>query len=155
MKTDFRPMQESDIPFLTELYISTRWEELQPVPWTDEEKLRFLRWQFEAQHTHYQKYFPNARFDIISYKKKPIGRLYLDQRENEIRVVDIALLPPYRGKGIGSRLLKNIMADAQASNRTVTIHVEQNNPAMRLYERLGFTKINEEGIYWLMEWKHD
>lgn len=155
MKTSFRPMREDDKPFLTELYISTRWEELQPVPWADEEKLNFLRWQFDAQHTHYTQYFPNARFDLILYKNRPIGRLYIDQREDEIRIVDIALLPQYRNQGIGARLIKDVMTDATKHGLAVRIHVEHNNPAMHLYDRLGFKKINEEGIYWLMEWKND
>lgn len=154
MKISFRPMREDDKPFLAELYSSTRWDELQPVPWTDEEKINFLRWQFEAQHTHYTKYFPNARFDLILYKNRPIGRLYIDQREDEIRIVDIALLPQYRNQGIGARLIKDVLADATKRGLVVRIHVEHNNPAMNLYDRLGFKKINEEGIYWLMEWKN-
>jgi len=145
-------MTEKDKPFLEKLYASTRWEELQPVPWTDEEKLNFLKFQFEAQHDHYMKYFTDANFDLILHKKKPIGRLYLDRREDEIRIVDIALLPEYRNKGIGSKLLHDVMAEAQSKDILVRIHVEHNNPAMALYERLGFKKVNEEGVYWLMEW---
>ena len=115
MKVQFRAIREEDRRFLQKLYRSTRWEELAPVPWSTEQKEDFLKWQFEAQHTHYQKYFPDATFDIILYKSKPIGRLYLDRRADEFRIVDIALLPEYRNKGIGSQLLQNIMADAERS----------------------------------------
>ncbi|GAB4308515.1 MAG: GNAT family N-acetyltransferase [Phototrophicales bacterium] len=150
---DFRPICEADIPFLTELYISTRWEELQPVPWTAEEKRHFLHWQFQAQHAHYQKYFPNAQFYILTHQNEAIGRLYLDRRDDEIRIVDIALVPQYRNQGIGSHLLQELMVDAKQNRLAIRIHVENNNPAMNLYRRLGFCKVHQDGIYWLMEWK--
>lgn len=153
MKLRLRPITDKDKSFLASVYASTRQEELAPVPWTDEQKQVFLQFQFEAQHTHYMKYFPDAAFDIILLRNKPIGRLYLDRREDEIRIVDIALLPQYRNRGIGSRLLKPILDEAQAAGIQVRIHVEMNNPAMKLYQRLGFQKVNEEGVYWLMEWQ--
>ena len=152
MKLSFRPMTDKDKPFLAEVYTSTRWEELAPVPWTEQQKKEFLQFQFEAQHTHYMEHFPNASFDIILLKKSKIGRLYLDRRAEEIRIVDIALLPKYRNQGIGSRLLMDVLDEAREKALLVRIHVEQNNPALALYQRLGFTKVNEEGIYWLMEW---
>lgn len=152
MKIKFRNEAEKDKPFLQELYRTTRWEELVPVPWSDDEKKDFLRWQFEAQYTHYQKYFPEAHFKIVLDKNKPIGRLYLDYRDDEIRIVDIALLPEHRNRGIGSKLIKDVMAEAGRLGLMVRIHVEHNNPAMTLYERLGFQKVDEEGVYWLMEW---
>lgn len=152
MSITFRPMTEKDLPFLERLYISTRWEEMQQAPWSDEQRTNFLKFQFNAQHDHYMKYFSDASFDIVLKKNKPIGRLYLDRRNDEIRIVDIALLPEYRGKGIGSQLLKDVMQEAQEKAILVRIHVEHNNPAMRLYERLEFKKIDEEGVYWLMEW---
>lgn len=153
MKLAFRPINDKDKPFLAEVYASTRWEELAPVPWTDEQKKEFLQFQFDAQHTHYMEHFPDAEYNIILLKKNKIGRLYLDRRADEIRIVDIALLPKYRNKGIGSRLLQDVLNEAREKALLVRIHVEQNNPAMALYQRLGFTKVKEEGIYWLMEWQ--
>jgi GNAT superfamily N-acetyltransferase len=153
MTVKFRAIKNSDQPFLQKLYFSTRWKELEPVPWSNEQKDVFLKSQFDAQHSHYQKYFPAASFDLVLYKNVPIGRLYLDRRADEIRIIDIALLPEYRNRGIGSQLLQDVIADAAKSRLLVRIHVEQHNPAMGLYERLGFKKIHEEGVYWLMEWK--
>ncbi len=84
--------------------------------------------------------------------EQPVGRLYVIRWDHEIRIVDIALLPQFRRSGIGSSLLQNILAEGARSGKTVTIHVEQFNPAMRLYERLGFQEIGEVGVYYRMEW---
>jgi ribosomal protein S18 acetylase RimI-like enzyme len=138
--------------FLYQVYAGTRTEELAITPWTEEQKQAFLRMQFDAQHTHYQKNFPNASFDVIGKSGRPVGRLYVDRRPAEIRVIDIALLPEERGGGIGGMLMQSILDEAGTGGKTVTIHVERNNPAMHLYERLGFTRIEDQGVYWLMKW---
>lgn len=150
-----RSMTDADLPFLLEVYAAARAEELAQVPWTEAEKRAFLTSQFNAQHHHYQTYYKTASFDVIEQKGQPIGRLYVDRWPNEIRIVDIALLPPYRNQGLGSHLLCQIQAEAQAIGKTVSIHVEKYNPAYQLYNRLGFTKIGETGVYDLLAWKPD
>ncbi|MCA9733421.1 MAG: GNAT family N-acetyltransferase [Deferribacteres bacterium] len=152
MKISFRPIQNNDETFLFKIYASTREEELAAVPWTSEQKHEFLRQQFKAQHDHYQKHFSDAQFMLILANDEPIGRLYRDDRENEIRLIDIALLPAFRGQGIGEKMLRDILAEGKRRDVLVRIHVEQNNPALRLYSRLGFQAIEEQGIYYLMEW---
>ena len=153
MKLSFQPISEIDIPFLERLYASTREDEMKIVPWTEKEKKDFLALQFNAQHTYYQEQFKEAKFDIIVKEQKPIGRLYLDNRKDEVRIIDITIMPEYRGKGIGGELMKGILEDAQKQQLPVRIHVEQNNPAMHLYNRLGFKKTGDTGVYFLMEWK--
>ncbi len=150
-----RPITPEEMEFLLRVYASTRAEEMAQVPWTDEEKAEFLRFQFQAQHKYYQEQFPNAAFDLILVGEEPVGRLYVDRREEEIRLVDIALLAEWRGNGLGSRLLDDLLSEARQSGKLVRIHVEHNNPAMRLYLRLGFEKIEEQGVYHLMEWRAD
>ena len=81
------------------------------------------------------------------------GRLYVHRREREIRIMDIALLPEFRGRGIGTKLLNEILMEGERTGRPVTIHVESFNPARRLYERLGFTRVASNGVYLLLEWK--
>lgn len=154
----FRPAnwdgEASDLPFLRELYASTRREELAPAGWPKEQVENFLSQQFHAQHVHYQEHYADADFDVIlSDQGEPIGRLYLIEWEKEFRIVDIALLPETRRKGIGGRILSEIIERAFAVGKAVSIHVEQYNPAMHLYERLGFEKIDEKGVYHLMEIK--
>jgi ribosomal protein S18 acetylase RimI-like enzyme len=149
----FRPITEKDRDFLYRVYASTREEELALTDWDDAQKEAFLQMQFNAQHTYYQEHYPKAEFKIILLSNVPIGRLYLERMEQEFRLIDIALLPEFRNREIGSGLIKDIMAEAAQENKAVRIHVEEFNPAMRLYERLNFKKIEMRGVYWFMEWK--
>jgi len=149
----FRNITEEDKDCLFEIYSSTRQEELSLTNWTAEQKLIFLKNQFEAQHFHYQKYYGDTYFWIILYAEKVAGRLYL-QISNEIRIVDITLLPEFRNKNIGTGILKDIQNLAKNLSKNVSIHVEQFNPALKLYKRLGFQEIETvNSIYFLMQWK--
>jgi GNAT superfamily N-acetyltransferase len=149
----FRPIAPEDQNFLFKLYASTRKEEVAQTGWTDFEQENFLRQQFLAQHQFYTEQFSNAEFKIILADNKAIGRLYMDYRDDEIRVIDISLLPGFRNKGIGSGLLSDILSRAKKLNKPVRIHVERYNPALKLYNRLGFVRIGDTGVYYLMEWK--
>lgn len=148
----FRSITDADHPFLKQVYASTREEELTVVPWSEEQKQAFLEFQFNAQHTFYQTQFGDAAFWVIEQAGVPIGRLYLDRRADEIRIIDIALLPAYRDRGIGTALLNAVLAEGQDKNQPVTIHVERNNRALHLYRRLGFVQKGDESIYYLMQW---
>ncbi len=152
----FRPARledPEDMNFLYRVFASTRMEELSVVDWTPEQLEDFLQMQFYAQHKYYQEHFTKAAYDLILLKEHPIGRLYLDRRKGEMSIIDIALLPEHRGKGIGRALMEDILAEGQTTNRKVCIHVEKNNPALRLYNRLGFKEDGEVGPYYYMEWR--
>jgi GNAT superfamily N-acetyltransferase len=151
-KTDLRPCRKEDVPFLFRLYASTREAEMSLVDWSAAEKSAFLRMQFDAQSRYYADVFSHARFEVIELEGRAIGRLYVEQRDDVIHVIDIALLPEWRGKGIGSRIMKAILNQAASARLPVQIHVEQFNPAMRLYLRLGFRPIRHDGVYMLMKW---
>ncbi len=146
-----RPITPKDKGFLYRVYSSTREDELRQTAWSDEEKEAFLSMQFEAQHKYYMEQFPNAAFQLILSDDEPIGRLYLDRRADEFRLIDIALLPEHRNQGIGSVFMKKLLGEARAAGLPVRIHVERFNPALRLYQRLGFREISEDGVYLLME----
>lgn len=152
-RLDFRPIRDEDREFLRRLYGSTRADELARTGWTEEEKGRFIEFQFGAQHEYYQEQFPDAAFDLVLVDGAAAGRLYVDRRPDEIRLIDIALLPEYRRRGIGGELMERVLAEGRAAGLPVQIHVERNNPAMRLYERLGFRRVEEQGVYWLMRWQ--
>lgn len=147
-----RPIRPDDEAFLYRVYASTREDELAVLDWDRAQKEEFLRMQFRAQHTFYLEQFTQAQFDLIVLDGEPVGRLYVDRRSDEIRIVDIALLTEHRRRGIGSRLLNDLLAEARAAGLPVRIHVEQNNPALGLYHRLGFRRIADKGVYFLMEW---
>lgn len=149
-----RPILNEDMEVLFRVYASTRAEEMaMVVDWTDEQKEAFLRMQFQAQHAWYQEHYIGAQFDLLLADGIPAGRLYVHRRGSEIRLVDISLLPEYRGSGIGSSLLRQLMSEAEAAGKPLTIHVEKYNPAMRLYLRLGFKPIEDRGPYDLLEWR--
>jgi ribosomal protein S18 acetylase RimI-like enzyme len=152
---NFRPIEVADLSLLSAIYASTRADEMALVPgWTDEQKTAFLAQQFQAQHTYYQANFQQAAFQIILFENQSAGRLYLNQTEKAFHIIDISLLPEYRRRGIGELILRSIFDDATAVNKVVSIHVERNNPALRLYQRLGFTMLDDSHpIYLLMEWR--
>lgn len=147
-----RPITSDDEALLYRIYASTREEELALTSWDDAQKAAFLMMQFTAQHRYYQENYPHAAFDVILLNGQPAGRLYVDRWPEEIRIIDITLLPEYRNAGIGTKLLKGILEEATQAGKKVGIHVERFNPAMRLYERLGFSTVGEHGVYYLMEW---
>jgi ribosomal protein S18 acetylase RimI-like enzyme len=148
----FRPISfPEDLPFLSKVYASTRLEELAITGWPQEQIDQFLQMQFDMQHHYYQQQFEDAKYEIILWEKEEIGRLYTDLREDEIRIIDIVLLPQYRNKGIGRDLLVDILAKAASLGKCVRIHVEKNNPALKFYQSLGFCKIGDADVYLLME----
>ncbi|GHA13528.1 N-acetyltransferase GCN5 [Arenicella chitinivorans] len=150
----FRPETGDDREFLRILYASTREAEMAMVPWTKEQIEEFLDMQFDAQSKFYAEQFKDAEFSIVTQGGRNIGRLYVDRRPNEIRIIDIALLPKHRGRGYGDAILRHVMQIAARDGLPVTIHVEKNNPAMRLYKKLGYTLLEDQGVYDLMQWTH-
>jgi ribosomal protein S18 acetylase RimI-like enzyme len=121
------------------------------VPWADAAKEAFLRMQFSAQDAWYHDQMPDASYQVVLVDGEPAGRLYVDRRDGEIRIVDIALLPQHRGRGLGTTLLREILAEADAAGKPVTIHVERFNRALGLYERLGFAQVDDQGVYLLLQ----
>jgi ribosomal protein S18 acetylase RimI-like enzyme len=150
-----RPITPADTSFLVRVYASSRAEELAVTGWSEELKADFCRRQFDAQSAYYAENYPGASFQIIERDGWPVGRLYVDRWEKEIRIVDITLLPEFRGSGAGTKLLRELQEEARAAGKSLTIHVERFNRALQLYQRLGFRKIEDKGVYLLMEWKAD
>ena len=142
---------DADQAFLRDLYASTRAEEMDLLDWTPGQKQDFLAMQFHAQTTHYADYYPDAERSIIECHEVPIGRLYVDRREGEIEIIDIALMPAMRGRGIGRQLLRQMIAESRTSARRLRIYVEHFNPARALYDRLGFRQVGTNGVYHELE----
>ena len=150
---DRRPQQPTDRDFLARLYASTREPEMAATGWAPVQVQAFLEQQFEAQSRFYRERFGRASFEVLLLQSQPVGRLYVERREDEIRIIDIALLPEYRGRGFGAALVGELLAEAAAIGCPVRIHVEQYNPALAWYQRLGFRAIGDQGVYYLMEWR--
>ncbi len=148
---ELRPVQPADGELLFRVYAGTREAELAVVPWDAAQKEAFLRAQFDAQTRWYREHYAGASHDVVLVDGEAAGRLYVYRGGTEIRIVDIALLPDRRGEGVGSTLLRDLLAEADAAGKRVTIHVERLNPALRLYERLGFRLAEDKGIHLLLE----
>lgn len=146
-----RPVTADDQPFLLRVYASTRERELAQVPFSPEQKAAFLAQQFRAQSVHYANHYGDASFDLVEVDGVPAGRLIVARWADRMLIVDVALLDAFRGRGIGTRLLQPLLAEADADGKRISIHVERQNPAQRLYARLGFSPVSdgEEAIYQL------
>jgi ribosomal protein S18 acetylase RimI-like enzyme len=148
-----REAPDRDDAFLDRLYATTRVEELAQTGWSETEVRRFLHEQSRLQRAHYREHYPDAEFLVIVGDDAPVGRLYLDERPGELRLMDIALMPACRGAGRGTALIESIQSLAGQSALAVTLHVEPFNPAARLYRRLGFEVVESRGVYQFMRWQ--
>jgi GNAT superfamily N-acetyltransferase len=148
-----RQVEEADEAHLLAVYTATRLEELAATDWSDEQKAAFCRMQFEAQDAHYHSHYATAERSVILAGGTPAGRLYVDRWTHEIRIVEIALLPAFRGHGIGTKILTNLQNEARETGKFLSIHVERFNPALSLYARLGFTLAEDKGVYLLLHWQ--
>jgi GNAT superfamily N-acetyltransferase len=144
-----RTARPEDAALVAAIYACTRDEELRQVPWTGAQKKAFTDWQSEQQEKHYALHYPAAERLLVE-RGEPIGRIYVDTTRAEVRLMDVTLLPPLRGQGLGSRLMDVVLAYAQGLGLPVSLHVEPFNPAKRMYERLGFRVVETRGLYELM-----
>ena len=147
-----RPTTDADYDFMRDLYASTREDEMVHFPFDEAQKQAFLDQQFAAQYAHYGLHYPTCERNIVERGGVPVGRLWIDEWRDQIRLVDIALVPESRRGGIGTALLRQVMARGAAAGKPVTIHVESYNPALTLYRRLGFEHVDTNGVYFLMRW---
>lgn len=148
---ELAPVAAGDEEFLYRVYASTRTQELAVVPWDEAQKDAFLRAQFGAQQRWYGEHYERASHEIIRVDGKAAGRLYVHRGDAEIRIVDITLMPEHRGKGVGTSLLRALLSEADEAGKRLAIHVERLNPALRLYERLGFAVAEDKGVYLFLE----
>lgn len=149
-----RPVTKEDDPFLLEVYASTRADELGQAEWAEGQKEMFLRWQFDLQRREYDARFPNARYQLIVIDEEPAGRIWVGEDEEQIRLLDIALLPHFQRRGAGTILLRELMKEADNAGKLLRHMVfVLNNDAHRFYERLGFVVIEDLGAYKHMEYR--
>lgn len=142
-----RPATDADVGFLHAVYASGRTKELASVPWTAEQKDAFLRSQSHAQLTYYREHYPRAEYSIVVSGGRDVGRIFVEHRDEDLRLMDMGLLPEFRGHGIGTALLADVIARGESLGLPIVLHVESFNPARRLYERFGFVDEGEVGAY--------
>lgn len=155
MTITLQAVEPGDEAVLIEVYGGTREAELATTDWDDAQKRTFVEQQFRAQDQYYRANYANASYDVILVDDQPAGRLYVARWPDEIRIMDIALLGPFRGRGVGTRLLAELQAEATSTSKPLRIHVERFNPALSLYGRLGFRLVEDRGVYLFLEWSPD
>lgn len=146
-----QPARDDDTDFFACVYASTRADELAGVPFSPEQRAAFLAQQFAAQTAHYTRHYADASYDVVLVDGEPAGRLIVARLPTELLIVDVALLPAHRARGVGSRLLARVVDEAEERGVKVTIHVERMNRALSLYTRLGFAAVADDGVYLTME----
>lgn len=151
---ELRPVAPTDDEFLVSVYAATRAEELAQVTWSDEQKTAFLRWQFGLQRNEYQANYPNPQHCVILVDEQPAGRIWISRGDDQVRLLDIALLEEFQNLGVGTLLLRRLIDEAIRDNKPLRHMVfVLNANAKRFYERLGFVVIEEVGAYHHMEWR--
>jgi len=153
-KLTLRPVTTADDPFLLAVYESTRDKELSQAQWQEGQREQFVRWQFEMQRREYDVRFPDARYQMIVIDEEPAGRIWVGADDEEIRLLDIAILPQFQNRGVGTILLKDLMREAKDAGKFLRHMVfVLNDNAHRFYERLGFVIIEDLGAYKHMEYR--
>ena len=147
-----RPATPADEAFELVLYTATRWDEFKLVDWSDAQKQTFFKMQFMVRQQQYCRVYPRAIDSIILLDSEPIGRLLVDQDERYLVLIDIAVLPLHQNRGVGTKLVQSLLEEAAAAGKSVRLHVLATNPAMRMYQRLGFVATDEDGVYVEMKW---
>jgi ribosomal protein S18 acetylase RimI-like enzyme len=146
----FRPAVDADMPVLVDLYASARAAEMALVAWPEEAKRQFLDQQCRLQDEHYRRHYVGADFWLVLLDGAPIGRVYVHRTRADLRLMEITLLPEQRGKGLGRALLAELIDESERQGVQLSLHVEPDNPARMWYERLGFQREEERGVYWFM-----
>ncbi|HEX8747874.1 MAG TPA: GNAT family N-acetyltransferase [Pyrinomonadaceae bacterium] len=148
-----RPVTPEDEETLLKIYASTREEEMRlATGWTDEQKEMFLRWQLQMQRSDYEGRFPQADYQLILFDGEPAGRLWVARTAEQIRLLDIAILPEFQNRKIGTYLLRKLIEESEATATPLRHMIYKlNTEARRFYERLGFRLKEDEHMYLLME----
>jgi ribosomal protein S18 acetylase RimI-like enzyme len=151
---ELRPVSETDNEFLLSVYASTRADELAQVEWVEGQQEMFLSWQLDLQRREYEARFPDAAYDVILVDQQPAGRIWVGSDDEQIRLLDIALLPQFQNRGVGTELVRRLIKEASRQGKVLRHMVfVLNNNAERFYERLGFKRIEDFGAYKHMEWR--
>ena len=153
MSVTLRDTCPEDQAFLLAVFATTRAQEMALVPWTEEQREAFIKMQFDAQDSFYHEQYPAASYQLIVDNGERVGRLYVHRTEEEIDILDITVLPPNRNAGLGTSLIRELLVEGAQTGKSVRIWVEHFNPSLSLFERLGFSRIQEDGFNYLLEYK--
>jgi ribosomal protein S18 acetylase RimI-like enzyme len=147
-----RAARPEDGPLLHRIYASTRVDELADAPWPDTAKDAFIKQQYLAREVGYARSHPQAERLIVEENDTPVGSLWVDRGEDRLLLLDIALLPEHRGRGVGRTLLEGLQREAASRGVPLALQVAKTNRASDLYRRMGFHEIGDDDVYIRLEW---
>lgn len=147
-----RPQSSGDRPFLLQLFGQSRRAEFAALGWSETQLDSFLYAQFKAQSLAYARRFPGARYDIVELATRPVGRFYVAKCGDAYVVIDITIDPAWRGRGIATRLIRDLQREAGGEGGSISLQVHLDSAARRLYSRLGFAAVAERGAEVQMRW---
>jgi ribosomal protein S18 acetylase RimI-like enzyme len=136
-----RPTTAEDAEFLYQL-LKTTMREYVDQTWS---------WDEDWQRSYFEMRFDPAKNKIIVLDNRDIGVIATEKSEDEIVLSSLYILPEYQGRGIGTRLIKELLARAFRDGLAVGLRVLKVNPARRLYERLGFVVVEEAETHYYMK----
>jgi ribosomal protein S18 acetylase RimI-like enzyme len=146
-----RPAGGEDEALLCRIFAANREGPFNAAGLPEPEIARLLLMQREAQLRQYRSLFPDATVDVILVDGTPVGYLHVDRGEERYTLVDVAFLPATTGQGIGTHVVGAFLREASAAGKSVSAHVEKDNPAWRLWQRLGFRVVDDDGVYLKIE----
>lgn len=143
----------TDRDFIFRLFSLLKIDELQAWAWDEHMRETMLRMQFDAHERHFRTNFPGADDAVVRQGELPIGRLIVLRNAEALHLADVSLLSEFRGKGIGSHLIGKLQDEATAAGVPLRLNCFVGNPARRLYQRLGFCVVADQGSHLAMEWR--
>lgn len=148
-----RPRTDNDTDFLVELYETSREEEMQYIEWkNDEERIKFFRQQYNAQHLHFDSNYDNLDYDILVYNNQDIGRLVLHRTPENLHCLDVIIIPSFRKMGIGTIIMERIEEEVKQKKITATLYFEKTKPYLEsIYSKYGFVTIEDLGTHKFMK----
>jgi ribosomal protein S18 acetylase RimI-like enzyme len=147
-----RPMTDDDSMLLFELYASTRADELSRSGWATPQQRSFFRMQAQNQERYFLRHYDHLDRRTICINGFSAGRLLVDRPSHAIVIVDLALLPAFRGRGVGSMLMRSILEEAAEQRLPVHVDVPKNSASLETCERLGFRYADDLGDRWHLVW---
>jgi ribosomal protein S18 acetylase RimI-like enzyme len=147
-----REANTEDTRFLERLFYDARRREVAMWEWQPEQEDNFLRMQFDAQRRSYQAAFPDAQDSIVYLDDTMAGHVLVEKKWSEMRLIDISLLEEHRNRGLGTELLRQLQRECEIAGLTLRLQVMQGNPAIHLYQRMGFVQSCADPMYIAMEW---
>jgi ribosomal protein S18 acetylase RimI-like enzyme len=154
MPITLRPATAEDENFLFDLYCAVRGAEFALLPLPSEQKQQLIRMQYQAQQSAYQTQFPQSGYEVVMRGEQPVGRVWIARLQNELHLVDIAVMPDAGNTGIGTFLVRQLQEEARGAGKPIRSTVFRFNPgSLRFHQRLGFVVISEDEMQFQMEWQ--